>query len=368
MPSAADIIVSAGDIRCPVIFSRYRRRLAGMIPRETMVAVISNPTIFALHGRRLMLEILPAGRKVVPIMMGDGERFKSQSTVNALYDHLLDIRFSRHDFLVVFGGGVVGDTAGYVAATYKRGVALVQCPTTLVAMVDAAIGGKVGINHSRGKNLIGAFHQPLTVMIDPQWLHTLNRREMVSGFGEILKVGFLASPQVLHQVARMDPSVMNPADQRLHGLIRQAITIKAGIVSDDPYDYGRRAILNFGHTFAHAIEAAEGYRRFCHGEAVLAGMVGALYLSHAMGKLSPLGLQACLDYLRGFMLFIPRLSKDAGAYIEPMQTDKKATSRRLRVVLLAGMGRPVISDVDSIRPLKTAVKRMMEFVNSRGSI
>ena len=339
-----------------------------MVPPETMVAVISNPTIFALHGRRLMREFLPASRKVVPIMMGDGERFKNQRTVMALYDHLVDIRFSRHDVLIAFGGGVVGDTAGYVAATYKRGVTLVQYPTTLLAMVDAAIGGKVGVNHRRGKNLIGAFYQPRAVMIDPEWLHTLDRREMISGFGEILKMGFVASPPLLHQVTGMDSSETNPDDPRLRGLIRQAIGIKAGIVSSDPHDHGHRAILNFGHTFAHAIETTEGYRRFRHGEAVLAGMVGALYLSRAMGRLSALGLQAGLDNLRHLMLYIPHLGKDADAYIEPMRIDKKASSRHLRVVLLAGMGRPMISDVDSLRPLKTAVMRMMEFVNSRGSI
>jgi 3-dehydroquinate synthase len=330
--------------------------------------VVSNPTVFALHGERFIHDLLPHRDRTISLLMGDGERFKSQKTVNRLYDALFDLEFERGDVLVAFGGGVVGDTAGYVAATFKRGVRFIQSPTTLLAMADAAIGGKVGINHERGKNQIGAFFHPRAVIINADWLGTLGSREMVEGLAEIVKAGFLSSDKLLKTAAGLEPIYAISQRDDFLQVIREAITFKARIVSRDPYESGVRAVLNFGHTFAHAIETAEGYRRYRHGEALLAGMVAAIFLSHTAGRLGKRAMQGYLRILRPLAAYLKPLRKNAEAYLAPMPVDKKIVGGRLRFVLLEGIGRPVIREVRSMRRVREAVEFMQEYVNHRGEM
>jgi 3-dehydroquinate synthase len=349
-----------------VVFSGFRGALNQQLSKTARVVIISNGTVFALHGQSLLKEILPANLQVESLMIGDGEKYKSKNTVNSLYDHLFDLGIDRSDTIIAFGGGVVGDTAGYVAATYKRGVNLVQVPTTLLSMVDSSVGGKTGINHRLGKNLIGAFYHPGGVLIHPAWLTTLGRREMIEGLAEIIKAGFLSSAAMLRTASGLDPEYSQVNSQDYLRLIRSAITFKAGVVAGDPYDKGRRAILNFGHTFGHAIEKAEGYRRYHHGEAVLAGMVGALHLSQKQGGLSKALLGEYLEYLIPLISHLKPLKKEVGDYISPMAVDKKNKGGKRIFVLLKRIGRPEVRAVGSMASIKESVEFMIDFVNNRG--
>ncbi|NMC43722.1 MAG: 3-dehydroquinate synthase, partial [candidate division Zixibacteria bacterium] len=197
MKDESSITVDFDGHSCPVAFSGWRRCLTTAAGKGQRAVVISNPGVFALHGRSLIHDILPKDWQIVPLMMGDGERFKTARSVAAIQDQLLALDFHRNHLIIAFGGGVVGDTAGFAAATYQRGIGFIQVPTTLVAMVDAAIGAKVGINHPRGKNLIGTFYQPKGIIINPDWLGTLPEREMNDGVAELAKIGFLVSKTYL---------------------------------------------------------------------------------------------------------------------------------------------------------------------------
>jgi 3-dehydroquinate synthase len=368
MRDNSQLIVSAGNDKYPVIFSDHRRRLASILDNSAKMVVISNATVFALHGRRLLENILPRPGRVESVMIGDGERYKTQKTANLLYDHLFDIGLGREDAIVAFGGGVVGDVAGYVAGTFKRGVKLIQIPTTLLSMVDASVGGKTAVNHRLGKNLIGTFYQPLAVAVESQWLVTLGRREMIEGIAEILKAGFLSSKKLLQEAVAISPGQVGNNQIDLLPVIRKAIKFKAGVVSRDVYDRGGRAILNFGHTFGHAIEKAEGYRRYRHGEAVLAGMIGGLYLSHATGQVSKTVMQELLQYLKPFIKRLRPLKKVTNDYVSPIDVDKKNRSGRRVFVLLAGIGRPVVRVVGSQKKVIESIEFMKAYVNSRGEM
>ncbi len=368
MSDGGQILVRAGDAQYPVIFGDYRRRLAKYIGPRKRVVVISNPTVYALHGPAMVSAIIPGGCEIVPLIIGDGERYKNLRTVSLIYDHLLDIGVERGDVIVALGGGVVLDTAGFAAATFKRGVGLIHIPTTLLAMVDAAIGGKVAVDHAQGKNLIGAFYQPLAVAIRPEWLTTLGGREVTEGLAEMIKAGFLSSYAMLELA--LDCGNINPISghRRFGPAIRHAIRFKAEVVAEDTFDVGRRRILNFGHTFAHAIEQVEGYRRYRHGEAVMAGMAGALYLSYAAGHISKRSMIQLTEYLKPFMNRLPRLDKSANDYLIPMSVDKKRKQRRAVFVLLKRIGRPVFSVLDSRAVIIESIEYMQDFVNSRGEM
>lgn len=370
MAEPSEIIVCAGPHAYPAVFRNYRRRLSQLTRGCGKIVVVSNPTVFALHGKDLLRRFFGRDRRVVSVMIGDGERYKNQRTVNALYDQWFDIGVNRYDCVIAFGGGVVGDTAGYAAATFKRGVPFIHVPTTLLAMVDASIGGKVGINHRTGKNQIGAFYQPVGVMVEPSWLATLERREMIDGLAEILKAGFLSSEKLIQKVmaAAENPHYMPATRTEILDLIVHAISFKAHIVWRDVYDHGIRRILNFGHTFGHAIEKAEGYRRIHHGEAVLAGMIGAVALSHMSGLLATELKNKYLDYLQPWTAHIPPLKAEIKDYLAAMAVDKKNRRRTPVFVLLEKIGRPVVREAATAKRVIDAVDFMRAWVNSRGAI
>jgi 3-dehydroquinate synthase len=295
--------------------------------------VVSSPPIWRLHSATF--EGLTAEP---PILIPDGERHKRVSTVGRIYDALVQAGADRATTIVAIGGGVVGDVAGFAAATFLRGVPVVQVPTTLLAQVDSAIGGKVGVNHALGKNLIGAFHQPLAVVIDPELLATLPRRELRAGLYEVVKYGVIASRPLFDRLVSDLPAVFTRDPDTLAEVIGESCRIKARVVSEDEREAGPRRALNFGHTIGHALEALTQYRRFRHGEAVAYGMLAAAELAVARGALAV----ADRDALRGLIASMGPLPAvndlSARQAIEAAGRDKKVVGGRLHFVLPTAIG------------------------------
>jgi len=316
--------------------------------------VISTPVIWRFHGERI-------GRAlggVEPILIPDGERFKNLQTVSRIYDGLIRAGADRGSAIVSVGGGVVGDTAGFAAATFLRGIALAHVPTTLLAQVDSSIGGKVGVNHALGKNLIGAFHQPEAVLIDPGLLATLPRREFRSGLYEVVKYGVIASRDLFERVARestaifaRDPGVLLPA-------IVESCRIKAEVVSKDERESGLRRILNFGHTVGHALEAVTRYRRFRHGEAIAYGMLAAADLAVARGALADRERQALSRLLAQLGPLPPIVDLPVAEILEVVRRDKKVVHGKLHVVIPIQIGATLTIDDVTEEELQAVLERL----------
>ncbi len=362
------IRISVGETSYPIFYEQYQRRLRDTIIRNRKTVIISNPKVYALHGPSVIASVIPSYARPTALVIGDGERYKTQTTINWLYEQFHALDLTREDYIVALGGGVVGDTAGYAAATYKRGVHLIHAPTTVLSMVDSSIGGKVGINDRAGKNQIGTFYHPRAIIINRQWLGTLDRREIICGLAEILKAGILGARRALELAQEIDPKCPEGDFDKLTNLIHEAIAFKVGIVERDPFERGVRAILNFGHTFAHAIEAAERHRRPAHGLAVFAGMSGAIHFSFTQGYLTRLQANAILSVIAPYAGYLPRLEKEIDAYFEPMIADKKKRTRKLRFVLLRGVGQPVLLETESMARVRKAISFMREFTMGRHEI
>jgi 3-dehydroquinate synthase len=277
----------------------------------------------------------------------NGEQAKSWAVLDRVFDALLVARFGRDSLLIALGGGVIGDLAGFAASVYQRGVPFLQVPTTLLAQVDSSIGGKTAINHARGKNMVGAFHQPLAVIADIASLDTLPVRELRAGLAEVIKHGFILDLQFIAWLEENMDKLLARDRSALEHAVRRSCELKAQVVAADEREAGRRAILNFGHTFGHAIEAAAGYGEWLHGEAVAAGMVMATELSERAGTLRREEAERvkALIARAGLPLRGPKLALER--YLELMQVDKKAEGGRLRFVLLEGLGRAALrADLD----------------------
>jgi 3-dehydroquinate synthase len=312
------------------------------------VAVVTNTTLAALYADLLARALPDAALIAVP----DGEAHKTLATMTLIYEGLVAAGLDRRGTVLAFGGGVVGDMAGFAAASYMRGVRLVQMPTSLLAMVDSSVGGKVGVDLPQGKNLVGAFKQPVRVLIDPALLATLPARERRCGMAEIIKHGLIADAGLLDWITRA-PTPENDA-----ALIARAVRVKIEIVQRDPYEQGERAHLNLGHTFGHAIETVSGYS-IAHGEAVAVGLVAAAHLSEAVG-LAEAGL---VDRVRGWVRSagLPESmgGLDPEAVYAAMGTDKKKQAGRLRFVLLRDIGQPVLHDSADAGAVLAALKAVM---------
>ncbi len=292
---------------------------------------VSSPTVWRLHGRRFEI-----GEE--PILIPDGERYKHVGTVGRIYDALIRASADRASTVVAVGGGVVGDVAGFAAATYLRGVPVVQVPTTLLAQVDSSIGGKVGVNHPMGKNLIGAFHPPAAVAIDPELLATLPRREFRAGLYEVVKYGMIASRPLFDRVANGLKPLFDREPAALLPVIAESCEIKARVVEQDEREAGPRRILNFGHTLGHALEAVTKYRRFRHGEAVAFGMLAAAELATARGAL-PAEDRDRLAALIAQMGPLPAVADlSAAQTLDAVARDKKNVGGRLHFVLPTSIG------------------------------
>ena len=304
---------------------------------------VSSAPVWKLHGRTIA-----STTEDEPILIPDGERFKTLQTVGRIYDALLRASADRATTIIALGGGVVGDVAGFAASTYLRGVPVVQVPTTLLAQVDSAIGGKVGVNHQQGKNLIGAFHQPLAVVVDPLLLGTLLRREFRAGLYEVVKYGVIASRPLFERIDRELPQIFARDAAALMPIITESCRIKAAIVSRDEREAGPRRALNFGHTAGHALEAVTKYRRFRHGEAVAYGMLIAADLAVRRGAM-PAADRAALAALITRMGPLPPVADlPAAQILDAMGRDKKVVAGRLHFVLPTAIGATeVVTDVSN---------------------
>jgi 3-dehydroquinate synthase len=318
------------------------------------VLVVSNDTVAPLYLSSL-LAALPQN-EIATHIIPDGERWKTTDTWCGVIDQLIGMQAKRDATVIALGGGVVGDIAGFASASYMRGIRFIQVPTTLLAQVDASVGGKTGINHLQGKNLIGAFHQPASVMIDTATLSTLPQSEFNAGMAEVLKYGVIMDPGFLRWLESSAEAIQARDVNALQYLTKQCVINKAKIVSADEKEGGIRAILNFGHTFGHALETLTGYDQYLHGEAVAIGMIIASRLSEIRG-LCPAGVT---DRIRGLvnMFGLPSALPSniaSESMIDAMELDKKALASGLRLILLNSIGSAVIDDQSKIEQIEAAL-------------
>ena len=337
----------------PGLLDAAGARIAPFLKRAR-VAVVSDETVWGLHGARLSASLTAAGIAALPVVVAPGEQTKSFEGLADVSDRLLSLELDRGDLVTAFGGGVVGDLAGFAAAIYKRGIDFVQIPTTLLAQVDSSVGGKTAIDTPRGKNLVGAFHQPKLVLADLAVLETLDARQMRAGYAEVIKYGLLGDMTFFEWLEVNGAAVLSREPDALGAAVARSIEMKAEIVAEDEREQGRRALLNLGHTFAHALEAETGYGdALLHGEAVAAGMALAFRFSAAQGlcptqdarraeaAVAAAGLPVRLADIPGHPFAADRL-------VAHMAQDKKAEGGRLTFVLARGLGQAFIAkDVDA---------------------
>jgi 3-dehydroquinate synthase len=341
--------VDLGERSYPIyIGSCLLDRMSDLLPALSgkQVLVVTNTTIAPLYLQRVMAGL--SDLQAVSLVLPDGEQYKTLDTLNRIYTALLENKHSRNTTLVALGGGVIGDITGFAASTYQRGVDFIQIPTTLLSQVDSSVGGKTGVNHPLGKNMIGAFHQPKAVIADTDTLTTLPDRELSAGLAEVIKYGLIRDPEFLDWIELTMPSLVQCDLSALTHAIKRSCEIKAEVVATDEREGGVRAILNLGHTFGHAIEAAQGYGKWLHGEAVGAGMVMAVDLSRRLGDLSLGDLQRTQTIIGAAGLPVAGpADMSLQTYLEKMAVDKKNVDAKIRLVLLKAMGNAIVtSDFD----------------------
>lgn len=315
--------------------------LQGVIPRKR-VAIVSNTTVAPLYLEKLKTTLQRIGVSSVEVILPDGEQYKNSETLNLIYEGLLTHRCERATPLIALGGGVIGDMTGFAAATYLRGVPFIQIPTTLLSQVDSSVGGKTGINHALGKNMIGAFYQPQLVLADTDTLNTLPDSELSAGLAEVIKYGLIRDLPFLEWLEQNMDKLLARDTTTLQYAIARSCQNKAEVVAADERESGERALLNLGHTFGHAIESGMGYGVWLHGEAVAAGTVMAANLSQRIGWIS------AQDVARVRTLFerakLPVIAPNLGAekYLDLMRLDKKVEGGKMRFVLLKKIGNAVV--------------------------
>lgn len=344
----------------PGVLARFGEILTNYTTR-TRVTIVADAVVHAHYHELLTEACLTRGITAHFIPFDGKEEKKNLATVEALYDALFALKLDRGDLLVAFGGGVVGDIVGFVAATFLRGVRFIQVPTTLLSMVDASVGGKVGYNTTHGKNLIGAFYQPQAVVIDPKVLHSLPYREFVSGLAECIKHAVISGDTLVDWTQKAAPEIISLKDEVISELIFKNVSVKARIVEADEKEQGLRAHLNFGHTFAHAIENACGYGTWLHGEAVSLGICAATFAASEYGLCSP-SLLALVEELLS-TVGLPTRAKlpDTVTLLEAMQTDKKVQSGKLRIVAPKSLGELIITDEIPV----DVIERAWEYIHFR---
>jgi 3-dehydroquinate synthase len=348
MKTLETVQVDLGERSYPIRIGRgwieeLGENLAGLI-RGRRCAVVTHPEIGKHWGERVCGSLKAAGFEAGVLEIPAGESSKNLATLSAIYDSLVEGRYDRHAAVIALGGGVVGDVAGFAAATFLRGVALVQLPTTLLAMVDSSVGGKTGINHPQGKNLLGAFKQPVFVGVELEFLGTLPEAEFRSGLAEVVKYGMIADAALFEYLVAQAGAIRSHQAEALTHIVTRSCEIKADVVGQDETEQGLRAILNFGHTFAHAAEALTGYGEIRHGEAVAAGMVAACRLGEAVGGLAKQPRERLEGLLESFGLPTRLPRRPAEDYLRVMQSDKKVHSGRLRFVVPTEIGRVELRD------------------------
>ena len=354
------LTVALGERRYPIhIGKALLPRLGELLPatRSGRAVIVTNPVVAALHLEPLQRGLERAGIRHDVIVVPDGEAHKDWATLHTIHTRLLELKAERTTMLVALGGGVVGDIAGFAAATYQRGMPWVQVPTTLLAQVDSSVGGKTAVNHPLGKNMIGAFYQPLAVIIDSDTLSTLPDREYISGLAEVVKYGAIRSPELFAWLEANVDRLRKRDDSAMAHAIHESCKIKAEIVAKDERETGERALLNFGHTFGHAIEAGTGYGAWLHGEAVSAGMVLAGTLSVRVTGLPVVENDRLRELLVQFGLPIDPPAMGSERYLELMRRDKKVEAGKLRLVLLEALGRATIRNDIAADNLRAVLPR-----------
>jgi len=313
--------------------------LCAAVGLRGIAAVVTNPTVAALYGRTVTDFLAAAGFSVTQIEIPDGEEFKNSATLNGVYDALLAAGVDRGSFIVALGGGIVGDLAGYAAATWLRGIPFVQVPTTLLAQVDSSVGGKTGIDHPKGKNLIGAFHQPRLVLIDVTTLNTLDARQFRAGLAEVIKYGAAIDLTFFEYLENNVDAIMARGTDELINIIRRSCELKAQVVELDEKESGLRAILNYGHTLGHAFESISGYCGMIHGEAVAVGMALAAKISSRTGFCSTGDVERIVALLGRCALSVAVPKFERQKLLEAISADKKSKEGSITFICNQGIGR-----------------------------
>jgi len=335
------LTIDLGARSYPIIIGRDLLTAKHLLPNVThQIMVVTNETIAPLYLEKTLAAL--GDRNAQQVVLPDGEQFKSTETLNQVYEALLSHHFDRRCTLLALGGGVVGDMTGYAAASYQRGVNFVQIPTTLLAQVDSSVGGKTAVNHPLGKNMIGAFHQPKAVLADMSVLDSLSERELKAGLAEVIKYGLARDSDAIAWA------------------VRRSCELKAQTVAADELEHGQRALLNFGHTFGHAIEAAMGYGNWLHGEAISAGMVMALDMSVRTGRIGGNSMQRGVHLLESAGLPIePPASMTADAMLSFMARDKKVIDGQLKLILSKAIGETEVTTDFSVDELNATLNKFL---------
>lgn len=331
---AYPIYIGEGLLRQPELFLRH-------MPQKR-AAIVTSDRIAPLYLADLQARLVAEGVEVLPIVVPDGESHKTWETLNSIFDRLLAARCERKTTLIALGGGVIGDVTGFAAATYLRGVPFIQVPTTLLAQVDSSVGGKTAINHPLGKNMIGAFYQPAAVIADLATLRTLPDRELSAGLAEVIKYGVLGDAEFLDWLEARMPQLLARDPEALAFAVQRCCRHKADIVARDERETGDRALLNLGHTFGHAIEAALGFGTWLHGEAVAAGMVLAAQTSCRLGHVTQADVVRLRTIIASARLPVDPPGFPVRQWLDLMGHDKKVEGGRLRFVLLRALGQAYV--------------------------
>jgi 3-dehydroquinate synthase len=354
--------VSLGDRSYPIhIGSQLLTQANLILPhlKRKQVAIVSNTTVAPLYMHKLTQPLRAAGVSVIEIVLPDGEAYKNSDTLNLIYDALLKSRCERSTTLIALGGGVIGDLTGYAAATYLRGVPFIQIPTTLLSQVDSSVGGKTGINHPLGKNMIGAFYQPQLVLADIDTLKTLPQRELSAGMAEVIKYGLIRDADFFDWLELNMTKLMNLDSEAISQAIYRSCQNKAEVVAADERETGERALLNLGHTFGHAIENGMGYGVWLHGEAVAAGTMLAAQLSEKLNWLTATEVHRIEAILKAARLPLAPPKFSVEKYLELMQMDKKVADGKIRLVLQQAIGKAIITgdyDQDKLQQTIEAIQ------------
>jgi len=321
--------------------------------KASSIYIVTNTTVAPLYAERLSKTLATFGKSVRIITLPDGESFKDWKNLQTIFDELLKHGADRQTVLVALGGGVIGDMTGFAAASFMRGIRFIQVPTTLLSQVDSSVGGKTGINHPLGKNMIGAFHQPVAVVADLNTLKTLPPRELSAGLAEVIKHGAIADASFLDWIEANTNALLACDIEVMSHAVLRSCEIKSAVVSADEREGGVRATLNFGHTFGHAIEAGMGYGEWLHGEAVACGMVMGAKLSCLLQKITQADVDRLTRIIHAMHLPITAPKFGAERYIELMQVDKKAEGGQIRYVLLEQIGKAYMSTAPHEAVLET---------------
>ena len=353
-PRSYDVMIGGG------LLPHFGSELRTLLGVTKSLFVVTVPPVRRKWGKKLLQSLTSAGFVARILEMPDGERNKRLSTVEGLAEKLIALGAERNAVIIAFGGGVVGDVAGMLASIYMRGVEVVQIPTTVLAQVDASIGGKTGVNLRTGKNLVGTFHQPRMVLIDPAILATLPEREFRAGIYESLKCGVIGNTELFHRLAETAPKKLRRDPDALKWVIEQSVKLKADVVSADEREGGLRRVLNFGHTIGHALESESGYKRFLHGEAIAWGMIAATFIAAETGLLNRQTAEKIIETILGLGP-LPKVSAKSRTILRLLQTDKKTTDGAVHFVLPSKIGavevvkdvpeRTIIAAVDKLKSL-----------------